>query len=460
MQMRVLLLSILSVLLFSCGNDKKESEKKDLSTVYFDFSSFPQRVVSDEDRISERAVTEPTSKDQIDCFAVFVSYPPDMPTSNFCYDGSGYPKINASHFMGTFSRNESVAMDVIAGPNRLFTLVGFKKADGVACPKMPMPISAIGTIISSKGYILSRAYVNLLPGNQDVVMNSFFYQTNNITHCSPGVLTTAPMIACPANYLLVPPNSAVGTNRAFCVAKYEMKCEGFNCSTACADSCDVTDQRLVTSKPNLLPWISISRNKAIAACNSLNAINGTTKYSLITNAQWQTIARNIEAGSQNWSGRYVGGGMLNRGHSDSVPSNLIPASSNDSDSYIGTNNTSADATGSGWEQKRTHKLSTGEIIWDFAGNAWEWVLGDFTTKPNSGEFSTIFDSTLRKQFAPLNASYGFNQGVGKVYNVSTSAAIRGGGFGSGIVAGVYGLSFELGALGKDIATGFRCVYNP
>lgn len=62
-------------------------------------------------------------------------------------------------------------------------------------------------------------------------------------------------------------------------------------------------------------------------------LQSCTGYSLITNAQWQTIARNIEQVSANWSGGSVGAGSLNRGHSDSAPNNALAASTDDDPCY-------------------------------------------------------------------------------------------------------------------------------
>jgi formylglycine-generating enzyme required for sulfatase activity len=144
-------------------------------------------------------------------------------------------------------------------------------------------------------------------------------------------------------------------------------------------------------------------------CDRLNngaSSNGTGPYQLITNAQWQTMAANITATAGNWSGGSVGNGRLARGHTDNAitdpnqglatglswsGSNALAAASTDLSTsnwpwastpnasaefaagYRGTGNNSGQAMNSGFEQRRTQYLSNGEVIWDVAGNVWEWV---------------------------------------------------------------------------------------
>lgn len=55
------------------------------------------------------------------------------------------------------------------------------------------------------------------------------------------------------------------------------------------------------SRSSWTPWVSITQPQAITECNSLWAW-----YHLITNNEWMTIARNIEANSQNWANWTVG----------------------------------------------------------------------------------------------------------------------------------------------------------
>jgi hypothetical protein len=92
---------------------------------------------------------------------------------------------------------------------------------------------------------------------------------------------------------------------------------------------------------------------------------------LVSNGEWQAVARNIESNITNWSGGKVGEGTVPRGHSDATPYLSLPLTS-EADPYYGTGNSAS----SGSEQKRTHQLSTGDVVWDLAGNVQEWVYED------------------------------------------------------------------------------------
>ena len=79
------------------------------------------------------------------------------------------------------------------------------------------------------------------------------------------------------------------------------------------------------SQATSTPWVSINRDDSIAECKDIGA-----KYDLITNDEWQSIARNIELVGSNWKNSTVGDvGGLSTGHSDNVPSSALAASSND-----------------------------------------------------------------------------------------------------------------------------------
>jgi len=108
-----------------------------------------------------------------------------------------------------------------------------------------------------------------------------------------------------------------------------------------------------------LPWTEISladaRTAASAACGSCH---------LITEAEWMTIAANVLSVPSNWTGGAVGAGHVFLGHSDDYPGVL--AASSDDDPYYGTGNWNDD-------QRRTLRLTTGDVIWDISGNVWEWT---------------------------------------------------------------------------------------
>ena len=188
---------------------------------------------------------------------------------------------------------------------------------------------------------------------------------------------------------------------------------GSTCTSSNASGC------YPASRPDGTPWVNIQQRQAVQQCDRLNngaSSDGTGAFQLLTNAQWQTMAADIAAQSSNWSGGSVGSGKLARGNTDNSladsgthsgnlttgttnlglssglafsGSNALAAASSDGTTipystlttpalefaagYRGTGNYTTDAMGSGYEQRRTQYLSSGDVIWDVAGNVWEWV---------------------------------------------------------------------------------------
>lgn len=247
---------------------------------------------------------------------------------------------------------------------------------------------------------------------------------------------------CPTNYIPVPA-LAPYTTSDFCVAKYEMKSVG---GTA-------------TSIPSKSPWVSITRDDAVTRCQLLG-----TGYQLISNNQWQTIARNIETVGWNWNGGVAGTNAMSRGHSDNAPASALVADADDNNACVGTGQT---CDGSTWnQQRRTNKLTNGEVIWDFAGNVWEWTRDDYVDLGVNPAISAAWNecsalsATNKGLFCSANGAWNSTQGIGQVYGSSAGAVLRGGYWDSGAGAGVFSAALSLAPSGTDTHIGFRCVFVP
>lgn len=250
---------------------------------------------------------------------------------------------------------------------------------------------------------------------------------------------------CPSEYVCVPPKAPY-TYKAFCVAKYEMKSS-------------------ISSTSIGNPVVSIPKDTASTNCTGLPG----GRYELITNNQWQTIGYSIVNNPKNWSnGAIFGGGDINTGHVR--------------DSLVGINNMGIDAPLSGdnpcynkaghtctensWHQnKRTHKLANGEIIWDFSGNVWEWVNHTNSYSSQTGTIVSL-SGALRDIFGTVvsGTCWGGLCGFGYlVLQTDTSAPLaRGGNWSSGDDAGVFAArrsdTWDSTVGSPDV--GYRCTYNP
>ena len=109
----------------------------------------------------------------------------------------------------------------------------------------------------------------------------------------------------------------------------------------------------------------ITQDEAKTECSDLGL-----GYALITNDQWMTVANNIAAVADNWDGGTVGTSSINVGHNDNSPDAALSAG----DTLDPCADTGEICDFSTWNlQRRTHKLSNGEFIWDMSGNLWEWI---------------------------------------------------------------------------------------
>ena len=297
---------------------------------------------------------------------------------------------------------------------------------------------------------------------------------------------TQGLTSCPTGYILVPGNSLYDTNN-FCVMKYEAKAvstsnltvglkdpvtsSGPTLSNTIADNVTATtaaNNRAIASVASGYPIGNISRATAATYCTTAGA-------SLITNKEWMTIARNIEAQLSNWTtgtaaSTAIGIGSLYRGHSDKVPPNALEAGP-DNDGYIGTGQSGFNI------ERRTHSLSNGEIIWDMSGNSWDMtdnsIMG--VDKPNHNlvgqwqNWTSISDygpSLSYDLTRPSNTSWNSTQNMGQYAKGDSTGGpfvfLRGGDWRTitdtqPSLSGIFALALFIADPSQGDALGFRCV---
>ena len=298
---------------------------------------------------------------------------------------------------------------------------------------------------------------------------------------------------CPSGYILVPGNTYFHT-ADFCVMKYDAKCtntdpkcvtyEGVYRNDAPGCSCNGTFS--VVSTPNGAPITYIPED---------NTSNGSAKKyceraggHLITNPEWMTIARNVEQVSNNWCntdgtgcGNSPGtpGKILANGHNDSVPYRALQAG-NDNQPCFGTTADGGNVCGKTSSQKRTLQVSSGNIIWDFAGNVWQWIDVTIPLKnePLSLNPQSKFTQWVWEEFQsvpydpnnmPSNPHWNSAQGVGRVFHYSYEGNtdptlytfIRAGNWRHGYDSGAFTYHEQpVPSKTRVDDVGFRCVTSP
>jgi len=267
------------------------------------------------------------------------------------------------------------------------------------------------------------------------------------------------MSPCPQGYVLVSNNPNINTDdeyytrmqkQAFCVMKYEAK----------------NVNGVATSQASGTPWVSITQTAAISACQSAGS-------HLITNDEWMAIARNAEQVASNWSGGSVGNGYMYSGHNDNSPANSLAASTDDNEGYFGTGNTSGN-------QRRTLTLSNGSVIWDLAGNVWEWTNNTIAQNNQPGSSNTCDDAAGKgcwfefteindyrglsyNVIRPSDSSWNSSNGVGKIWSygdgetaTTDRAFVRGGDWNDRAYAGAFTLYLNDAPSDSYNGIGFRC----
>jgi len=335
-------------------------------------------------------------------------------------------------------------------------------------PKPPTPEELIQAQITAG---------TLIPtGTQQLVLNRLVYKNNAGTQTYIDKATTTK--TCPAGYIPVPGNSMYGTSD-FCVMKYEAKAVQINAPTVGLTTPNTgygsinnsstpttsANGRAIASVASGFPIAQIVQSTALDYCANQNTVLGA---SLISNAEWMTIARNIEAQASNWIGGAVGSGGIYRGHSDTGIDSVLgqQASTDDNDGYFGTGND----INNGPNQKRTHTLSNGEVIWDLSGNQWEWISDTImgVNKPIGGpEFTSItgYGQLSYDLTRPSNTNWTSTQNMGQYLAGSLTGGpftiLRGGRWHSGYSnessSGIFSLNFNFPEYGAISTVGFRCV---
>ena len=191
------------------------------------------------------------------------------------------------------------------------------------------------------------------------------------------------------------------------------------------------DQLAITA--SALPWVEINFSDSKAEAEKAG-------LKLITELQYLALAHNIAGVAINWTGGIVGEGSLYQGlHDDTVE-----------EAQAGDYEPEEES------ERRWFELSTGERIYDIAGNCYTWIFDDVQGNENGIVASAFAEDSPSITTAPASS---MEKGVGWYprhgANWSGVALVRGGCWRSYGNAGVFSLGSDHPDYGDDYI-GFRC----
>lgn len=322
-----------------------------------------------------------------------------------------------------------------------------------------------------------KVYGFLLIGSFTLILNFF------------GVITFLHH-QCPDGYIWINGEEKYNTKPGFCVMQFNAK----------------ASSKGAISIPNLIPWTDITWYSAKKECSNLGK-----GYHLISENEWMTIADQIaDTPINNYNssdniilptGNSSGAGSPLGAKNIDTPRiwgcNIYAPQSHRDNKYSwgfceikGTNNNlecrgycGTQLINNGYYKShlRTLVLPNKEIIWDFAGNVWQWTDAFVDTLPEANieikdqvsvQFSQIKDWKELSYANPKLSNLSDLNGIGMIYlNSGASllasndeekkykAFLRGGAWGSPNESGIYSLNLSYARTAQRDYIGFRCAYK-
>ena len=269
-----------------------------------------------------------------------------------------------------------------------------------------------------------------------------------------------------SDWFILVPWDAMFNTKDFCVSQYHMSYIDADNLDSYTEMDEITyntvpyePDKPIVSMAWRHPIANINQQEAIDTCKSL-----WSGYHLITNDQWMTIARNIEA-YNNWKIIY----------------NWVSGDKNLwCDSTWGNNEIRKKGTRTWYgddetcNNKRMYKLSNGNIIWDFSGNIWSHV-----NKANniSGVWHNAWHTSIQWSSHPTDWDrdgiyhsddmvlygsaqwYGIEYGMGSVWYAKwrdNNVFLRGWSAGTQKYAWIFSLFLNFTSDSRSEHVGFRC----
>lgn len=180
------------------------------------------------------------------------------------------------------------------------------------------------------------------------------------------------------------------------------------------------------------PWIDINYHEARAAAERAG-------FQVLTESQALAIAYDVSQQAINWTGGAVGEGDLYQGLRNDTYNSAQPANVDPTDP----------------SERRWLQLSTGERIYDFAGNAYSWIVDDIQGDAQGLTTIIAADSPSLTTAPYPSRTHGMGWRPAGECDWSGYALIRGGCWNARSRAGAFYLNVGWPGYRGDVV-GFRC----
>lgn len=141
-------------------------------------------------------VADPTTFNEIVCFAVAVEGPEPEMSNNSCTTSGGTVVMKPGRFVGAAPAGGDIVIDVPSGNNRIINLIGFAATDATACVPL-LPPSTPNTANLSAPHIIATVTRDLEPGITVVEMFASLTGATKYDDCSGPLFDLPPASGAP-----------------------------------------------------------------------------------------------------------------------------------------------------------------------------------------------------------------------------------------------------------------------
>ncbi|MCM2282456.1 MAG: RCC1 domain-containing protein, partial [Bdellovibrionaceae bacterium] len=137
----------------------------------------------------------PATLGEVGCYAVFVGGPEPELNANSCRDANGNTLMRFGRMAGFYSAGAMAQLEVPAGSDRQFFILGVKLVNGVC--ELRMPVSTEFTFSNySYPYLIGHAVKSLVPGDNalNITLKESFTEANKVADCTFMPATTDPAL--------------------------------------------------------------------------------------------------------------------------------------------------------------------------------------------------------------------------------------------------------------------------